>query len=399
MFKGNKKYYFIFFGLFALILLAQYLLPKPVNWNRTYQNKDKAPFGCYAIYNLINGVYSQQTGFNNKTFYNLKDRVKDSCSIIVINNDLNLNKSDLSSLNQILKSGNTVLLAANQFNGLLADTFHLSTSSGFESYFSIIDSLINKPGESIHLVASNQSTNKFSFSRAANIATFRNFDTTRFKVLAFTETNKACLIKTRVGKGTLMLLSVPDIFTNYFVVKHKNRQLAYLIFSLLKNRELIWDEYYKSYNVSNYSFLKFIFESDTLYAAYLLLFFSIVFYMIFEGRRRQAPIPVIEPVTNSTLDFVNVISHVYFNSKNHQTIALERIKYFYESVRKKFNTSTTEINEHFINEISELSGVQYLTVKQLFTYCERLKHATDLTEYELIELNRQITNFNNYSQR
>lgn len=399
MLKGNKKYLYIFILLFALILLAQYLLPKPINWNRTYQNKDKAPFGCYAIYNLMDGVYSKQTKSNNQTFYNLKSKVKDSSSVIVINNDINFNKSDLASLTEMLEAGNTVLLAANQFNGLLADTFHIRTNTSFENYFSLIDSLINKPGEVIHLVAANQSKNKYSFSRVANISTFRNFDSTRFKILAVTESQKACLIKTRIGKGSLILLSVPDIFSNYFIVKNKNRQLSYLILSMLRNKQLIWDEYYKTYNVSNYSFLKFILESDALYTAYLILFFSIIIYMIFEGRRRQAAIPELQPVTNSTLEFVNVISHVYFNNKNHQSIAMERIKYFYEGIRKKFNLSTTTINNSFINEISELSAVERPLVKQLFTYCEKIKQASEISEYDLIELNRQITNFNNNSQR
>jgi len=169
--------------------------------------------------------------------------------------------------------------------------------------------------------------------------------------------------------------------------------------SLLKNKELVWDEYYKTCNEKKSSFLKFILESDALYSAYLLLIFSIIIYMIFEGRRRQRPIPVLEPVNNSTLEFVNVISHVYYNSRNHQTIAAEKIKYFYETIRKKFNLNTNEINDIFMHEISELSGVQLKLVDQLFAYCEKIKKSSEITEYDLIELNRQITNFNKNSLR
>jgi hypothetical protein len=194
-------------------------------------------------------------------------------------------------------------------------------------------------------------------------------------------------------------MSFPDVFGNYFVANHPNRHLAYTLLSLLKNKNLVWDEYYKSTKVNNDSFLKFIIENDSLYAAYLLLFFSLLIYMITEGRRRQRPIPVVEPVSNSTLEFVNVISHVYFNAKNHQSIAIEKIKYFYEEVRKKFNVHTGQINESFISEISELSGIEHKLVKQLFVYCEKIKAASEITEYDLIELNRQISNFNKNSLR
>ena len=121
--------------------------------------------------------------------------------------------------------------------------------------------------------------------------------------------------------------------------------------------------------------------------------------MIFEGRRRQRAIPVLQAPTNSTLEFINVISHVYYNSKNHQSIASEKIKFFYETVRRKFHVNTNVINDEFLNEVSALSGVEKKLVKQLFTYCEKLKQPVEINENELVELNRQIHNFNKNSLR
>lgn len=305
----------------------------------------------------------------------------------------------MSSLFQLLGNGNTILMAANSFGGLLADTFHIKTHYDFTNYFTSIDSLLNKPGKEIRLTAQNKKNEKYQYSQAATISSFSNFDSTRFSVMAITENNQACLIGAVVGKGKLYLISTPDIFANTSIVNNKNRELTYNMLTLISSKELIWDEYYKTYNVTNYSPIKFILESDALYSAYLLLFFILIFYMIFEGRRRQRPIPVIEPVTNSTLEFVNVISHVYFNSRNHHDIALEKIKYFYETVRKKFNLSTNVISEEFINEITELSGIEHKLVKQLFAYCEKIKKSIEISEYDLLELNRQITNFNKNSQR
>ncbi len=389
----------MFVGLFILIVGIQYLLPKPVNWSRTYLSKDKAPFGCYAIYNLLDNVYSTKTTFNNQTFYNLKDKLDSSASLLLINDNFNFNKSDLKSLYEILENGNNVFISANNFEGAFADSLHLSTIFNFIDYSKPIDSLIDKPGETIKLNAKNYQSKKFNYSLIANSSYFSTFDSTRFSVLATQEKNKVCLIKTKVGKGNLYLSTTPDVFGNYFIVNDKNRELVYCLLSLLKNKTLVWDEYYKTYNVTNYSIIKFILESDALYTAYLLLFFTLVIYMITEGRRRQRAIPTIEPLNNSTLEFVDVISHVYFNSKNHQSIAAERIKYFYENIRKKFNINTNEINDSFIEEISELSGIENKLVKQLFNYCEKIKKLNEISEYDLIELNRQITNFNKNSLR
>lgn len=399
MFKGNKKYLYIFFGIFVVIIAVQYLLPKPINWNRTYQNKDKSPFGCYAIYHLIDGAYGNEINSSKQTLYNLKTKIDSGSTLIMINDRFDLNKSDIRSLFDILEKGNSVLLAANEFGGTLTDTFHLKTEYEAFSYYSNIDSLIYKPGENIKLKANNYSNKKYNYSKAAWVSVFESFDTTRFSILATTDKQKSCLIRTNVGKGKLYLMSMPDAFGNYFIVNHKNREFPYVILSELKNKHIIWDEYYKTFNVNNYSFMKFILESDPLYTAYLLLFFTIILYMMSEGRRRQRAIPITEPINNSTLEFVNVISHVYYNSKNHQSIAIEKIKYFYENIRKKFNLNTSEINEELINHIADLSGVEHKLVKQLFTYCEKIKITEDITEYDLIELNRQINNFNKNSLR
>jgi len=399
VFKGNKKFIYIFCGIFAVVIAVQYFLPKPVNWSRTYLSKDKSPFGCFAIYNLINDVYSKSYKINNQTLYNLNNLQKKKASLIIVNDNIDLNKNDISSLLEFLNKGNSVFIAVNQFKGALADTFHIRTDYDYNEYFTSVDSLIKKEGIKIKLAANNYKKISFAYSRVAASSYFSKYDTTRFKVMANCLNNKACLISANVGKGKLYLMSMPDVFGNYFIVNDPNRHFVYTMLSVIKNEELIWDEYYKTYNVTNYSFIKFILESDSLYTAYLLIIFILIFYMIFEGRRRQRAIPVIEAPMNSTLEFVNVVSHVYYNSKNHQSIAAEKIKFFYETVRKRFNVNTNQITEEFLDEVSVLSGIEKTLIKQLFIYCEKLKQPVEITENELVELNRQIHNFNKNSLR
>ena len=399
MFKGNKKFIYLFSAIFIIVIAVHYFLPKPINWSRTYLSKDKLPFGCFAIYNLIDKVYANNYTINKQTLYNLNNSQTKKASLLIINDNINFNKVDIKSLFAFLKKGNTVFIAANQFNGALADTFHISTSYDFFGFFTSIDSLNKKEGVSIKLNAKNLNKQSFLYSQVATSAYFQNFDSIRFKVLAQFTKNKPCLISTTMGKGKLYLMSMPDVFGNYFIVNNPNRKFVYALLSLIKSNELIWDENYKTYNTTNSSFIKFILDSDPLYTAYILIIFTLILFMVFEGRRRQRIIPVITPLKNTTLEFVNVVSHVYYNSKNHQSIAAEKIKFFYETVRKRFNCNTNRITDEFLNEISLLSGIDIKLIRQLFVYCEKLKAAHEITENELIELNRQIHNFNKNSLR
>ena len=49
--------------------------------------------------------------------------------------------------------------------------------------------------------------------------------------------------------------------------------------------------------------------------------------------------------------------------------------------------------------ISQLSNINLDEIKKLFLYCENIKQAPSLTENDLQELNRRITNVKNQSAR
>ncbi len=402
MFKGNNKYIWIFIGMFVLIVLVQYFLPKPVNWQRTYSYKDKNPFGTYAINNLLEPTFCKESSVNKTTLYNLSNKDSGKTKTLILINDIvNISKPDLKTLYDFISNGNSVFISANRFEGIVADTFHLRTNEDFFNYYLNKDSAIKTPGVNVKFNAINLNKKTYNYSRLCYDFYFRNYDSTKFTSYSVTTDNKAVLIKANIGKGKLFLMSMPDVFTNYFIVKQPNRTYAYGILSLItqNSKVIIWDEYYKAFNKNTDSMFKFIFDSDALYSAYLLMILSLIVYMVFDGRRRQRAIPILEPVKNTTLEFVNVVSHVYFSSENHKYIAEERVKYFYDNIRKRFQVSTNELNENFFLQISELSGYDLKLIKQLFMYCERLKQSISASEYDLIELNRQITNFNNKSLR
>jgi len=402
MLRGNNKYILIFVGMFIAVVTIQYLLPKPLNWQHTYLMRDKGPLGAYAIHNLLKPAYGKELEINKNTLYNLKyDAKANKTCLVLMDQEVSLNKTDLKTMFRFLEEGNTVFIAAGNFGGLLADTFHLRTRPKDYTWFEKPDSLIKRPGVTLKLMASNYKNKAYKYPMLANNYYFTNYDSTKFSVCSTMDDSSVVMVQTNVGRGKLVVMTMPDVFTNYFVVNHPNREYAYAVLSYVTQNtdDLIWDEYYKVFNVQSASFLKLIIESDALYAAYLLMLLTIIVYMISDGRRRQRPIPVVEPVKNTTLEFVNVVSHVYFNSANHKYIADERVKYFYETVRKRFNVPTTEINDVFLQTIHELSGYDIKLIRQLFVYCEKLRKLEMATERDLIELNRQITNFNTKSLR
>ncbi len=401
MFKGNRKYYFILAIVFIGVVLLQYTQPKPINWSKTYLQKDKIPFGCYAIYNLLEDNFANKVVLNQQTIYDINNQTSDSLNtLILINDKLELNKLDLQSLFKFIKKGNTVFIASNHYQNVLQDTFNIETQYNWGVINGALDSILLRPSFEIkYVVPENNVKESYVYPQVANESYFTSFDTALFKISSINKQHKPVLIEAKIGNGKLLLSSLPDVFGNLFIVNHNNRYYAYTLLSKIKNNTIIWDEYYKTYNVKQKGLFQFIFSNNSLYMGYMILIVGLLIFMIFEMKRRQRPIAIVNPLQNSTLEFIDVISHVYFKSNNHKYIAEETVQYFYFFIREKFNVNTNELTEESYNIISKLSGVDVTEIKKLFSYCQNLKQAPGLSENDLQELNNRINNFKQKSIR
>ncbi|MHB8260569.1 MAG: hypothetical protein ACYDEC_09895 [Bacteroidia bacterium] len=100
MFKGNNKYYFILLVLFALLVWVEYNQPKPIDWRRTYTKQDKIPFGCNAIYRLLNeDIFKDKIDHQNQTPFNVLATMPDKkTTYVFINNELSFSVLDCKYL-------------------------------------------------------------------------------------------------------------------------------------------------------------------------------------------------------------------------------------------------------------------------------------------------------------
>jgi len=401
VFKGNRKYYYALAIIFIAVVLLQYFQPKPINWNRTYNKKDKIAFGCYAVFNLLENTYAPVIESNQQDMYNLNEANEETGqTLLIINDQVNFSKLEVKSLFEFLKKGNTVLLCANSFGKSLSDTFNLDLEMNADYSIKSLDSLLKKPAFEIsYTQPQNNVLKTYTYPAVAVESYFSRIDTGLFTIVSENKKHKPVLLEATIGKGKLIVSSLPDVFGNIFMVNNPNRNYVYTLLTKLKNKTIIWDEYYKTFGKEQKGIFSFIFSSDALYMAYSITLLGLLFFMIFELKRKQRAIPIITPLQNSTLEFVDVISRVYFNSNNHKHIAEETIKYFYFDVSKKFHVNTNVVDDEFYTALSNLSGIAVEKIKILFKYCENLKNAPSLTQYDLLELNDRITNFKQQSIR
>jgi hypothetical protein len=398
MFKGANRNYLFLLLLFALLVWVEYSIPKPVDWKRTYSKTDKIPYGCNAFFRLLDeDIYEDKIEKQQQTPFNvlLKNPEKKS-AYLFINGSLSFSKLDTKYLMQFVEAGNDVFLATGSFwYNTIADTFKIKSSGYSLDSYGDSSKVHNLNFKNPALRAKTD----YKYKKGFDNTYFESFDTSIVTILATSDDTNAIFLRVPMGSGNFYFLSVPDIYTNYFIVNNPNREFAYKTLSYLNADAIWWDEYFKGKEMDRGNTLQFIFGNDSLYTAYLLTLISLIIFMIFAMKRRQRAIAVVDPLPNSTLQFVEVIGSVYYNSRNHKIIAEEKINSFYEFLRAKFLVTSRRMDEETFLRISKLSTIPLEEIKKLFLTIGMVLKQGSITEAELIELNSAIENFHKLNKR
>ncbi len=116
-------------------------------------------------------------------------------------------------------------------------------------------------------------------------------------------------------------------------------------------------------------------------------------FILFEIKRRQRIIPVIEPLSNSTLDFVNVVGQVYYEKRDNSNIAHKKILYFFTHLRDTFQLKTTTLDTEFVERLAVKTGIEQKFAVELISYIRYISAQNNVNDRDLIELNKLIEKF------
>lgn len=420
MFKGNKKYYVFLAACIIGLIILQVNAPKPIRWSYTYSAKDKMPFGTKAFYESLTRLFLNKKIETEKIpAYNVINNNKELTGLnyIIINESFYPDEYDTEELLEFVNKGNTVFIAAANFNGDFADTLHLETDlkkyitkdttiqSAKENEEKVIYDYVNNmfiPHDTIKANFVNpqlKNKNYYSFYKGLSNTFFTSVDTQKSTILGVNDNGMPNFIKTKFGKGNFYLHTLPEVFTNYHFVNKTNMDYACKAISYLPAQNIIWDEYYKIGNIEKQNIFHVLFENEALKKAYYIALITLMLFIIIGIKRKQRTIPIIEPMKNTSIEFIEVVGSLYYQNKNHKNIAEKKINYFLDYIRNTFQVKTNIYDDIFINRISELSGIEHNKIHTLFYYFDDISHKEHIKEEELLKLNQLIDEFHKLNKR
>lgn len=385
-------------GLIILVIVLDATADKPVDWTPSYIHTDAKPLGSEVFYQGLQSVAQDLQLQGKSPFDVFQDSIKLSGTYFFLNSYVNITNEESTQLLNWVKEGNTAFIASEGIPKPLLDSlgldvsFHVSTTEiEYKPSFNLVD----KP-----LQLSSYKTSRKAFEYLY----FSKIDSANTKALGLVRQSNSRKNKDRKhtnyitvdwGGGEFLFHLAPQVFSNYFMLDDENsdytsRTLGYVDLG----KSIIWDSYYKAGKEQISNPLYYLLSNPYLKSAYYLVIITSLLFVIFGGKRKQRPIPILPPVENRSYEFAQTIAGMYLDQKDHKAIAQKQITSFLEHIRSTYNLPTHDINSEFLRDLALKTGKTYEDLETLFQYIERIDKAEAINEDDLKTLDKKLTTFN-----
>ena len=389
----TKIYLILFLLVIAGIITMEATKPKPVNWYPSYSAKHKIPYGTYVLRNelksLLDVAFIEDVKIAPYSY--LQDTTRTG-TYIFIDNAINFGEEEFNELLKFVYRGNDVFLST---HGAMIDTLKIRTEKAHTVSFE------EKPY--FKLYNKNLTQKEFEFDRPLYNTYLKEIDTVNAIALGKTGyLNKVDervseginFMKLNFGNGHFFIHTFPEAFTNYFILKGSNRLYTEAVLSYIDTgKPVLWDAYYKTGKSSIASPMHYLLSSKQLKWAYYMALIAIFFFIIFEGKRKQRFIKIIEPLKNQSLAFTRTIGNMYYEKSEHKNIAEQKITYLLDYIRTKLYIPTNTIDDSFYKRVASRSGHTLEDVSALFKYVDFIHTQNVISQEQLIKLNTLIEKF------
>jgi len=392
--KSVKIYLILLVVVILGIVALDSTAPKPINWSPSYSINDKIPFGLYVFNQELKSILKHDTinpievtpyeYFNNWSHFIEKESAESKTgTFLAINEFNNFDDESIKELLYFSSQGNTVFLSMKTLPQMLLDSLKIDFLSNFE---------INN---TTSVWFSNEKLGSEKYNLVAGLGNnyFSKIDTLSTTILGYQGNDKAFanFIKVPYQQGNFYLHLQPAVFTNYHLLKNNHFQYVEKVLSYVPNGNIHWytrdlTEGYISQNP-----MRFIFSQPALKAAWYLFLLGMLIFILFNAKRKQRIVPIVEPLANTTIEFTKTIGNLYFQEGNHHTIIDKKIIYLLDKIRREYLLDTTNLDEKFVQKLQHKTGKNLEDLKQLFYKINQHRKGNfESVENDLVEINTLI---------
>ncbi|KMQ70720.1 DUF4350 domain-containing protein [Chryseobacterium koreense] len=378
--KHFKIYGILLVVVVVILILLELGKSGATDFRKNFDLKEKTAFGLYVFSGEANSLFKNKLSktevspyayFSGKTF---KPQ-----NILVIAKEID-QESAKKILEQVEQGADFMLISEN-FPSVISEEF------------GIADDRFNfDPRQILYLENENFASDSLLLDKLPGGIGFYDVNED-FEILGSTydrqDEENYNFVKINYGKGHIYLHSEPLFLTNYYLLRKGSEKYLQDVFSYLPDRETVW--FVSNSEISSSSPLRFILSNPALRYAWWLFLGGLLLFVIFNVKRKQRIVPIIEPLRNKSVEFVRSIGNLYLQEGDFHDMMSKKAQYFLNKVRMDLLIDTTALDENFAQKLHLKTGKPIEKIKEAIELMERAQNPySSVMKEDLIRMNRLL---------
>ncbi len=387
-----KTWLYIAIGvlLLSVVLLATCKRQPPTEIDKriTLHKDFQTPYGTSAMYQMLARYFpsSDIKLQRSDLYYDSTTHAAGGKQLMfIIGRRFHPTIHQLNALTEFVEEGNILFVSAASYSRDALDLLEVEHEKG--SSLEMMD--MGYPFDSVHVALNEYLAKDASFFNPGNSfpAYFMPMQQSGFTSLGSTGNGLVNFGRIEMGEGLFYAHTDPFLFANYFLLyKQNHRYLDHIMAAMPKAIHTVyWDDYlrYNSGGQGEKSPLRFLFSIAAFKAAFILALVLLALYVLLNAKRMRPPIPVYERPRNESLDFVKTIGRLYFQQGDHSDLGRKMVHHLYDHIRSRYQLSTAQADDAFVEKLSLKSGYDLQKVQQLISTAVNLQKEQHLSEEQL----------------
>lgn len=343
--KTFKIYAVIFIIIMVILALLEVSKKEVTDWRKNFDVNEKSPFGLFVFNKEVKDLFKNNFTKIDVTPYDYySEKNKKPHNILVVESEV-----DQESWNTILEEvskGSDAMIIATRIPKNISD------SIGF------YNSKISFEEQNVLKLTDKKYQNDFieldKFPSGRGFSYIKPNVQVLGKTVEKNNEDQVNFIKAPFGKGYIYVHCEPLFLTNYYLLKSGNVKYAQSVFSYLEDKETIW--FVESNTKESSSLLRFILANPALKYAWWVFLGGIILFILFNIKRKQRIVPIIEPLKNTSADFVKSIGNLYLQEGDFHDMMAKKAQYFLNKVRLDLLIDTQNLDEEFSKKLQLKTG-------------------------------------------
>ena len=340
--KISRIFVIVMLIAFVVLLMVEMKLPDRFVWEPTFRHTDHNPFGSMLVDSLLSSSVKQGYDVIEGDIYDVfNDRSSQNKSIILAGMPIN------EKVLEMVKRGQNVLwLGEDGMTEQMEKTFNIQLISPIISRYADLSTLTT--ADTLFLAWPNDNNYKKRIYKLPDLMQYHismlildGSDAIPLLESRRSDTyNGIYAVKVRYGKGQLIIVSLPELFTNYYLLEPGGAELLMRLVSQLGDAPIVRcdnsaPQQFLDEEVESQSPLRFLMKHKSLRWALYLTLLAVALSLFFTARRRQRIIPEVKAPENQNVNMVKHLGLMYYRYHDNASLVREKYAILVKELRRK----------------------------------------------------------------